>query len=78
LTDASPDKGHLRVAFVVSEDQKIAAFGSSCIGLSVGAAEGCDLLIFAFFMKFKYVNATQTRRVSDSSPSNSAFVRQIR
>jgi hypothetical protein len=34
---------------IFSEDQKIAAFGSSHIGLRppAGAAEGCDLLMFA-------------------------------
>jgi hypothetical protein len=33
-----------------NKDQKIAAFGSSYIGMStpVGAAEGCDLLIVQF------------------------------
>jgi hypothetical protein len=29
-----------------ANDQKIAAFGSSYMGTPVGAAEGCDLLIF--------------------------------
>jgi len=34
--------------WVAAQDQKIAAFGSSCTGphSPVGAAEGCDLLIF--------------------------------
>jgi hypothetical protein len=51
LADALPNNGHLRVAFVVFEDQKIAAFGSSYrrSHSHVGAAEGCDLLIFAVF-----------------------------
>jgi hypothetical protein len=30
------------------EKQKIAAFGSSYMGIPVGAAEGCDLLILMF------------------------------
>ncbi|KAB0515253.1 hypothetical protein F7R05_06260 [Pseudomonas koreensis] len=40
--------GELAIEQDAGIDQKIAGFGSACIGMhsSVGAAEGCDLLIF--------------------------------
>ena len=40
---AMGEENSLEVAGI--QDQKIAACGSSYMGISVGAAEGCDLLI---------------------------------
>jgi hypothetical protein len=42
--------------------EKIAAFGSSYRGLCVGAAEGCDLLIFAVSHPMKQVHRVKNMR----------------
>jgi len=60
----------------VVNSEKIAAFGSSPI--SVGAAEGCDLLIFSFPHRLSPGLERRFEQVSDIIPCGSEPAREER